>query len=71
MGSQPEERPEILPRSKSNQVLPRGYVLTAKIVQTRTLSALHCLPVYSKESPPTGLNKRLNQVFLVSGGGQL
>lgn len=42
------ERPEILPRSKSNQILPRGYVLTAKIVQTCSLSALQCLAAFSK-----------------------
>lgn len=52
MGSQ--QRPEILPRSKSNQVLPRGYVLTAKIVQTWSLSALQCLTVYSKSPRQLG-----------------
>lgn len=60
MGSQ--QRPEILPRSKSNQVLPRGYVLTVKIVQTWSLSALQCLPVYSK-SPANWAEQKVEPKF--------
>lgn len=60
MGSQ--QRPEILPRSKSNQVLPHGYVLTAEIVQTWSLSALQCLPVYSK-SPANWAEQKAEPSF--------